>query len=458
MKVFSLILMLAFTAVLLQGCGKDRNLDDFKKEQLQKNLSEYKSAEGTYTGYLTSKKSGLNMGAVSVNLRAAYNTDPGQDESGSNATPTIITSLEFQGTSRLQVATDKSYYNADSGQFQATFLILQYDTSGHSTSYSILLTGSLHGGQLTGALTALNYENYGATFALSTGSKSIDQLAQDKKPQDAVFAGGTYTGETDFQSGDVKPLNVIFLKPATNSDTDFLNLFLPVKPFEVTLNYGGGALVKFSDSVWDQRVGKLTGHSQLTKSSLNPDGTKAPDQIVDLSLTCDLQDSQTDLNCLINTNNTSVAIAQVRVKYNKDGGSEPPKDPSDSRGSITRHYQGQLLGKGNGGANIPTDLTATYGARTPLDEITDLFSPQSEKNLVITLAFGNTGVTFSNVKWDSVKGTLDATQTSVSDGISVTLTLACQGFFFSDKDYSFTCGYHSILGNTDVQFSFSSAK
>lgn len=444
-------LVLIAGSFLSQACSKDRNLEDYKKELLTNSLARIQAVQGRYSGYAVSKNDKSNLGAMVVTLRPTTQVSPSKDETKSSAQPLLAVNVEFQGESHMTMTVKDSYFDTESGHFQADIPVQQTNSQGQVETKTVTINGFLRNGKLEGTLEAIDYANYGITFSLSSQGPSLESLAKDGHFPRSIFTKGSYIGSTLFANGTSKAVNMILLKATTTSENDFLNLLLPVKPVELTLNYGNGAHLVFTNGNWDQRVGKLTGQTKLTKSILAPNGNTIT-QNVDLSLACQIT-SENGFKCDVNSSSAADAVATIAVSPNDDGRGVPP-DSSTTRDAVTKKYLGVLeLGSNE---RVPSKFAVTYAARSRLDEITDLYFPQVEKNVVVNLTFGSVGLTFSTVKWDSNKGTLDATQSIVTDGLSTVITLTCQNFFFTDKDYSFNCNYHSSLGNTDVQLKFNS--
>lgn len=444
MKNFFPILLLVTAALTLQACSKDQDLDDYKKTRLQKNLAEIQTANGKYSGYLLSKQSGANLGALQLTLTATTQVQPSTDESKSSAQPVLLVSVTFQGVSRMTTSAEDTYFDPDTGAFQADVPIVQQAANGQSQTIKISLTGILSNGVLKGTMEAKDYPDYGGTFSLSNKGASLDSLVQASKPTGAAFSQGTYAGTTTF--GKVsKNVSMIILKPVTTSDQDFVSLFFPKIPVKVTLNYGDGALVNFDDSTLDQTNSTVQGNGTITKNN----------QTETLSLTCNGQNTDQHFECSVKTSSAVGEVAHLSLQASTDDANKGPAD-SDTSSYENHSYDGTVTLRG--GVSKPAELTVSYAARNRQDEINDLYFPQAETllNVNYTLDNGAFGVTFTDVKWDSAKGTLDVTQQGTSDGLSATFSLNCRGFTFGPKPYSFTCDFHSSLGNTYEQIVFKS--
>lgn len=451
MKKANTCLIFLFTlSIILNGCGKDRDLQDYKNDLLADSIAKLQAFKGSYSGYVTSKRDGLNMGAMRITLIPKTKVIGGSDQSGSTAQAVLAVNVEFQGLSKMAIAAQDSFVDDDKGSFQTDIIVKVKNSQGNFEDKTVTITGIVNGESLVGELQAIDYPDYSAKINLIKQDTSLEVLAEKVKPSNGGFSHGSYIGKTKFTSGTIKNVIMVLLKPNTTSEADFYNLFAPVKPVQVTLNYGQDAQLNFTNGNWDQRTGKLTGQTKLSQVLVSPNGTTTT-QNADFSLSCEMANGN-GFGCEITASNAVGKVASIDLVPNKTGQTDV-EDNQNNRSPITKSYHGILkLTSGN----VDSVLAAIYPARTRLEEITNLYFPRTEVNIVVNLSFRGVGITFSNVKFDTVRGSLDATQNMISDGLTATLTLTCQNFHFVDKNYSFSCLYHSSLGNTDAQFIFSS--
>ncbi|MGZ3772241.1 MAG: hypothetical protein ACXVCY_00105 [Pseudobdellovibrionaceae bacterium] len=471
MKTIYLIFALFLSSAMITGCGKDQNLEDYKKKLLDQDLAQFNAVSGRYSGYVKSNKDkktpGLvdkNLGALEITLRTTTQVVNPQDGSKSNAQPLLIASIVFQGESRMSIVGQNCYYDYNSGKFQITipvtnFLNLSSNSNGAASSAVISLNGLIKNGVMTGSLEAMGFSDYGATFSLSQQGASLESLVQASKPEsNIIFLNARYSGTTVFANSNVsKKVDLVILKPQTTSENDFLNLLIPVKPVQITLNYGNGARLLFADGNWNQQTGLLTGHTDLSFSSTSSDGSTSV-QTGTLSLTCKQNASGPAFDCSIVTSSSSGAKASIHVDLNQNPSSENgPDDSSTTRDPIIRAYFGEMIVDSD--TKVPTSFNVIYPARSRMEEIVSLYYPQAEKLLQINFTFGNPkiGLSFLKVKWDTVKGTLDGIQSTTINGQAVTATISCENFHFQDEDnYSFSCQYITTLRNSYAELRFKS--
>jgi hypothetical protein len=295
----------------------------------------------------------------------------------------------------------------------------------------------IHDGVMDGQLSALGYDDNGASFSLHLNGPGIDELAQQGQTNpNLIFTQNSYTGTATFQNGTQKPVNLVLLKPSTTSEEDFLNIFLPVKPVIATFNFGNGAFLNYANASWDQRTGRLNGGAAALSTAS-----------AQISLMCDRRGEGFD--CAQSTSGVVGVVANIHVDP-VQGQLQDPPDSSAGREAITRIYTGDFT---SSSGNLKTQVTITYPARTRAQEIIDLYFPTSEKTLLFSFALLpdlSVGATFTSVTWDMINQTLVGTQASPA-GVnpSYQMYLSCQKFNFPDaaKEYDFSCTYLSTLRN-----------
>lgn len=450
---FVLLVLISY----LWACSKDQNLDDYKQTRLNQNLAKLQAIQGRYSGYLKSKRDDSSLGALQLTLKATTQVQGSTDESRATAQPILLVNVEFQGVSHVAIVANNSYFDPDSGRFQANIPVQQQNAQGQAHTETISITAVVSAGTITGTLEATGYSDYGGMFVLSRNGKDLDTLAKESKfNPDSVFTQKNYIGKINFSGGAQKSVVMILLKAPTTSEVDFLNLLIPERLIQINLNFGNDAHIIFNNGNWDQRTGALTGQTTLTRTITTNNNTTT--QTVTLYLyKCDLSQDSKAVDCAISTSNAQAPVAHMNLLLSSNANQEPPPDSSSTRDAVVRVYQGQGQ-LSPGGSWTPVKMTVVDPAKTRMDEITDLFFPPSEEVLQVSISFpgAQVGLNFPTTKWDIAKGTLDGTQTMIVDNQSNNLSLSCQNFYFSDKKYSFTCTYLSSLRGTYVQFKFSS--
>ncbi|MGZ3794482.1 MAG: hypothetical protein ACXVCP_19195 [Bdellovibrio sp.] len=460
--LYSSAISVMVVALMLSACGKDHDLQDYNNDLLVKKLAKLQAVQGSYSGYVVSKKDNSNMGAMKVTLTAKTKVIDGTTSSGSSAQAVLAVNVEFQGVSKMAVVAKDSFFDSERGQFQTDIPIKIKNSRGQDEEKTITISGVVAGDHLIGELQGLEFPEYGAKIDLNRDNVSLEALTKKIPPKNITFTNGGYIGTTRFAKGPTKNVLMVLSKPNTTSELDFYYVFSPVKPVLITLNYGQDAQISFANGNWDQRVGKLTGQSKLpqtqdksaagagpTDTGSNSAGSNSLS--IDISLMCDVVNGN-GFSCKVEASNSIGSVAEIRLAENTDG--SEISDDNANRDAITKTYKGTFIFNVNDN-KVPAVLSVTYPARTRLEEITNLFFPKTEIYVVVDLNIKRIGLSFSKVKFDTAKGTLDTTQSP--DGVTARLTLSCQNFHFEDEDeeYYFQCSYHSN-GTVNAQLEFKS--
>ena len=255
----------------LIGCAKDKTIDDYNRQKLLEDVAAYQVIKGDYTGYLISSINNQPAGALHIGLQVRPPTSGGSDKSGSGV-PVILTQMDFLNDNQMSVSSPTSYYDPERGLLQVEFEISRAADS--AIKERISLTSQVRGGRLTGSVQALGYSSYGGTFDLVRGGKDLKDLIRSlpSKPTTGTAIQVTsFSGTTTFKNKVVKPVKIVVLQPRINAQEDFLNLLIPVKSVQVSLNYDISAQINNPTSNWDQRTGSLNGQTTITRENQGGD-------------------------------------------------------------------------------------------------------------------------------------------------------------------------------------------
>lgn len=449
MKSLALALSL-ITALTLTACGPDKDVEQYKNSRIQRDLAKMETVGGRYSGVLTSKKSGNPLGGFQITLGATTQVqEPGNNQT--SAQPILVANVEFLAESRMAIIAKNSYYDTANGHYQADIEIPPATVGGTPTRVS--LSAVLKDGKMNGTVEAIGFSDWGGTFELTQNGESLEDIVAKTTPvNELAISTSNFNGETNFAAeGDLKsastrrPVELILVRPKTTSEQDFLNLISPVKAVLVTLNYGSGARIPFTNGNWDQRNGSLTAQRAIQSSANEP---------LNLLISCASANAGKDFNCDLTTTASSEPVATLSVSSaNKTTVS---KDSDQGRIAMQRKYVGTA--KADSGKTYKVLMTTVYAARTRLDEIQELLLPVAEKTLQISLAVNPQILTipFSTGRWDTQNKTISAVQKSMVAGQTFDITLECRNFaFVSDKGhYDFTCVYGTTFQGTSLNVRF----
>ncbi len=424
------------TALFTIGCSNDKDLTDYKREKLVKELAALNSAQGDFTGVLTSKRTTQPLGAFKIKWRVSTDVIPSTDESRDSSKPVLMATIEFLGSSHLLINARNGSYDPETGLYQGNIDIPMAD----KTTKTITLRALINGAHAIGSLEVVDFTDYGATFDLLRDGEKIDVLAKSiKTGPDLRLTQLYFSGSTHFTVGGDKPVNLILLEPPTTSEGEFYNLMSPIKGVTATFNYGNGAKMEFPAG-WDQRLGVLNGQNTFGSGQI--------------SMSC-AQGANT-FDCSFSIDSYGVA-ADTHVTATATLPPDPPDD-SSGRDAIRKEFPGYA--EYTPGQWSPISIKLSYPARTRLQEITLLLAPVAEKLLEATVVFSAENSVlekFNTAKWDLRNLTLDGEELHTvpsNPSVQSKHTLSCTDFKFDQQVGEFHCQYSSELLANPINLKF----
>jgi hypothetical protein len=437
-KILSLGLL-----VLLSACAKDKSVDDYQRDKLQKNLALYESVAGSYSGIVTSEESGDVMGAMELRLRAEVTPVDSKDGETSVATPILVGSVRFLDQNVISLSAPNGYYDPATGLYSADIKITRAGGNGGEGGGSggpgaqetetVKITGYIGGDALNGTVHALDYPGHGGRFQLvkNRGDSLQEQLRRARpgkgreNGQLVAFSGTTYFRNVE------RPVHIVALRPSRGTAEDFLDLVNPVKKVQLSLNYSNSLQFLFQNAIYDTRQGYITGELSVTVGSIG-DNT-----LQKMNIECSSFDNE--LRC----SHVSSGLGQVATSEAKrtSGPLEPLPDAPEDRQSVSKTFYGK--------GRMPSDkkdrtmeLRVVYPARTRRQALIEDFFPTTEKLLQVSVVFvEDVSQSFSNVKWDTLNGLLDGSGERSGTSGNYTAYVQCHNFFFLDSKEKFSCNY-----------------
>jgi hypothetical protein len=422
----SLFSLLAVAALVLSACGKDKTLDEYQRERLQENLSVYQSVAGSYTGIVQSTQSHKSLGAMQIDLRAETKVDG--SPSGSDSAlgkPTLVTNVRFLDETVISFSASSSYYDQDTGAYNAQITILRESGEGET----IALSGFIRNGQISGEIATTNFPGYGGSFVLQKDGKPLGELGKARKPDDLNTNSPTrqlasYDGVTTFSDGSKKQVRIVALTPVRGTAEDFLDIISPRKQVQLSFNYSQSLNLLFSSAIFDLKQGQLTGKLYLKQ------GGEITQQ---MNLECLIVDAQ--ISCQHVTTGSGVT-ASTKAEVPNGQAKPLPKD-ADEQKAMTARFKGKGV---MAGRTRKMTMQVIKPSRGRMQDLMELFFPTSEKLINLSVEISEAvSVSFMNIKWDASNGIIDGAQ-AYQD---YTAYIQCSEFFFRETKHKFKCNYWS---------------
>ncbi len=447
---------------VLSACGRDYNLDDYKREQLQESLAKMQQADGVYSGLATSRLDGSTLGALNIQVTTNTNVlNPG-DQSDPTAQPNLEITVSFTGPAGADatVVFENGLFHPSLGGTIQAEKALSPSTNG--TTRAVDIRGNISNGQFQGLIYSKDSPDYGMTFNLALNGPSATALLKNRRLSVEKFATQqNFVGKTIFARNVREPVVLILTKPTASSPSidEFIDLLEPTQPLIATLNYGNGALLPFN-VVFDERTGEITGTTPVSALFAGQTGSNV------ITLHCSELDRMKAFDCQLTTDATPGVAATTIVQRSHSTNEEPPQDNSGIRATEIRMYRGKMKIYRDGmvvSNELTIYFTALYEARTRSEEIYNLLFPEAEKLLQVSWyeeAAPDISTSFANAKWDDLNGTLDKDQpitipSGAGSGPTGVISISCTQFYFTEKSRPFECHFTNTIGNVEATMKFS---
>ncbi|MGZ3789160.1 MAG: hypothetical protein ACXVLQ_11595 [Bacteriovorax sp.] len=252
MKLFSFLSICA--VFIFCGCSKDKNMEDFRRDQLGQSLARITSSSGKYSGPAISKIDGTNLGEMTLQFQGSTEIQSGQVSSEQNAT--VSGTLSFKGLTSSEIVFDNGFYDDVTGNFQVTVPIAQ---DGGAVA-KLSLVGVVSGDKWIGVIEVKGHPEFGAelkllknappsnTSAIEVGGTRLQQI---KKMNYAYV--GSYVVD-----GTTTPFRMSFINRDILPEQNFYRLFSPVRTVSVNCDFTDFEL-NFPSATLDDKTGTLVG-------------------------------------------------------------------------------------------------------------------------------------------------------------------------------------------------------
>ncbi len=427
------ILLSILGFALLVSCAKDKTLEEYQRDKNRNEMAQYQAVTGNYSGIVASKESGEILGAMEITLET--DTKPaGSNQSGGNqqisnalasGNPILTTNVRFLDSQIISLASEKSYYDPDTGAYSVEFLVRK---TGEGIK-TVFISGNINGASLTGQIATREYPASGGRFSLTRNGKSIEQLLKEARPtqpdnKENKKQVKAFIGNTDFtRAAETRPVRVVMLQPLKGNEEDLLDVIDPVKKVQLSFNYSQTLNLLFPNATYDVRQSLLTGEITFTRNG----------QSQQMSLECTLP-PEGSLQCTHLTTGSGKSATTTARSASWD--EKDPKDPG-ARKAKTKTF----AGKGRIGGELKTiKISVIEPVRSQLTELYELYFPNADRLINVTVNFSEfSNPTFTEARWDTANGIVDGSFSAGSN--AYTAYLQCENFYFVNSTQPFACRY-----------------
>jgi hypothetical protein len=263
MQVSKLSMFFCLSSILLLvGCSKDKNMEDYRRDQLQQSLARISSISGSYSGPVISKIEGSNLGNITLKFKASTDIQSNSGSVTNNQNAIVSGSINLKSLSTTEVTFDNGYYDDVTGDFQVSIPIAQ--ESGVIAKLS--LVGQISGDRWVGSIEVKGQPQNGGdlnlirnappsnTSAIEVGGTRLEQIRRLNYDFVGFYKVDNTTSafKLSFTNRDVLPEQSLF------------KLFSPIRQVSVNCDFTGFEL-DFTNAVLDDNSGLLVGHDPIDR-------------------------------------------------------------------------------------------------------------------------------------------------------------------------------------------------
>ncbi len=251
---------MTFAALLLMSaCGQDRNLNQYRTSQVEQELRNYRSIQGTYRGLAYQVGSKKPLGSVEIQLFA--NTVIDSDGLRSEPRPVLqsYVTLNVPGLNEIVISMDTGFYFAQEKRLKTSVNAIRNDTP-----RTIQLEGEIRGNSIEGLLSVFGFPS----TALEVDVKRDDEwpvlmlsdYAKDRLPYVSARGKISYTGIAKYSGGRQEKVAMELRNNSVNSADMMIDLLSPVRVFTSIIDVSTSSFrLSFSNMSWDSEAGTLVG-------------------------------------------------------------------------------------------------------------------------------------------------------------------------------------------------------
>lgn len=295
MKVFICLSLCGIFSLV--SCSKDKNLEDYRRDQIQQSISRITSVSGMYSGSVISKIDGTNLGAITLNFKAQTDIQSSSTQVYNEQTVKVSGSLSLKSLTSAEIVFNNGRYDDTTGEFQVTVPI---NLDGGKAS-KLLLAGVVNGDRWNGSIEVEGQSAFGAeldlvrnapmsnTSAIEVGGSRLQQIKKMSYRYE-----GSYTSE-----GVELPVKMSFINSDILPEQKFYRLFSPVRTANINFDFLDFEL-NFLNANMDDKAGTIDGpfafsiNGTPVRATLNC--IKFEENTGDFGWNCSIQTKKTVLN------------------------------------------------------------------------------------------------------------------------------------------------------------------
>jgi hypothetical protein len=252
-----LILFNVFFLLLLSSCGKDKNLEDYRGEQLQIAIARINAISGSYSGPVVSKIDGSSLGNLQLNFKASTDIQSNSGQVSNNQNATVTGSITLRSISTNEIPFENGIYNDSTKGIQINIPVSR---DGRVIG-KISLSGVVSGDSWVGNIEVNGQSQSGADLYLTKNAPPPNSSSLEiggSRLEKIKKLNYKYAGSTNITGKDGE-FKLIFLD---NKDIlpeqSLYKLFSPIR--QINLNCDLGAFeLNFQNAIINDNTGTIVG-------------------------------------------------------------------------------------------------------------------------------------------------------------------------------------------------------
>lgn len=231
-------------ALTLAGCAKDRSVDDYQREKLEKELAKIEAVSGEYRGQLEATGAKGARGALEVVVTPDIQQGASSDASAVISGKIVLDDVPIEFTAGT--------LNTSSGDVKATVKLAEA---------TVDLSGRISGDVFTGSLKTQGNEEFGGRFRIiRNGAKGTRLEGAGAGDLRGLLVAINYRAEVVFSDGGKDFVFLTIDRATQDRDQEFVSRLHPVGVVDGQIRLGGRGIA-FTGAKVDIRTRILTGRS-----------------------------------------------------------------------------------------------------------------------------------------------------------------------------------------------------
>jgi len=261
--------VLGISLLLFVGCKEDKNMEDYRREQLEQSIARISSVSGNYSGPMISSLDGTSLGDATLKFQARTQV---LSQSGGTISQSVSVSgsLTVKGATNSEIVFTDGFYDDISGKFQVT---IPFKIEGLNDT-NISIEGTVHGDSWSGTIEVLGHDEYKGVLNLLKNAplpNSSSVEVQGTRLQQIQKMSYVYEGQYTV-GGTTSPMKLTFIDKDMLPIQNIYKLFSPVRTIAVNIDFTDFELY-FNNAIINDHEGTLKAGSSIDQRGNNANTT-----------------------------------------------------------------------------------------------------------------------------------------------------------------------------------------